>query len=80
MPTPACEDIDTIARRIAELRKAEIDSLNCLCRRPDDGGPVDSSKCPVHGATTAPVAWGETYTITISAAFGGWFIPARVVP
>ena len=53
MPTPACEDIDTIWRRLDELRK-EADALrNCQCRHPDDGGAVDASDCPVHKPAAA---------------------------
>ena len=48
MPTPACEDADTIARRIAELRKELADNLNCKCRLPDGGGDIDRSACEVH--------------------------------
>lgn len=47
MPTPACESPD-VGKRVAELRAEATRLLNCTCRRPDGGGEVDSSQCPVH--------------------------------
>jgi hypothetical protein len=47
MATPACES-DEVGKRLAALRKEAADLLNCLCRRPDGGGEIDASACPVH--------------------------------
>ena len=47
MSTPACES-DDVGKRLAELRAEAARLLNCTCHRPDSGGAVDSSGCPVH--------------------------------
>lgn len=53
---PAVEDAEIITKRIAELQAERTANLNCRCHRPDGGGVVDSSQCPVHKPGAAPVA------------------------
>lgn len=48
MAVKACEDVDAVFAAIQRLRKEQADNLNCQCKRPDGGGAIDSSACPLH--------------------------------
>ena len=79
-------DDPSIGERAKQLADERLRAVTqCACIKPDDGKPVDSSKCPVHGPTTAPVAWhsGEHRPDDDWEALRemcGWCIPARVLP
>jgi hypothetical protein len=57
MSTRAADDVETIGRRLAELREESKRQLSCTCRPSDDGGRTETADCPIH-AGALPAAAG----------------------